>query len=300
MAKAAFEWTKEWRRLAYFIEERKGIKYIVATRNSDQEEYDPIQLDPPHKQPKQRDEHSKSTPHIALARLDSNSEDKILEFVNRWGLLGLWYVPHYTSIEYIRNEDDKESLLKEDNLTWFRHPHKNGRYGWREPLAVFKQAVMDYQEDLENINGKETNEERALVTDLRVNRVLEGCSPATSWYKESQKRVNGWRFNSLLSAIYLRTLLDHQAGILKKCRRKNCSKIFSSRNPVSEYCSEPCKKAFHTQASRNKSITLGILQDYEHINQKWLEEQINDLVGRGISGEKRLRKEIAKLIEYQS
>lgn len=218
----------------------------------------------PGEQPAAKDEH-KETPHGHLALLNPDDEREVLEFVNRWGLLGLWKVDEYRmwpfpavampdigayTYEKIDTPTGQATIgLGDDFSLWyltnaksesafFIEPHR-----FREPLALFARAVRQYQALCDVISSDDETPRPFYDRDGNlISNLAEECVPV---FDRAGAGWNmAWSCPSLLHTIYLRTMLDvTQRRRLKRCARKNCRAFFVPANPRAEYCSEACGNA---------------------------------------------------------
>lgn len=146
--KGAFEWSSKWRKLSYTIENQEGIDVITAVYGSEEDWYDPLDFRFDNR-PKYPEEIKHQDPGIALARINPNNYDDILEYANRWGLLGLWNVNRYRLAENLEPRRRYATDYKSGKYsTWYNHPRKRNMFSWQEPIRIFSAAVTEYQEIL--------------------------------------------------------------------------------------------------------------------------------------------------------
>ncbi|WP_226655883.1 hypothetical protein [Pseudalkalibacillus hwajinpoensis] len=60
-------------------------------------------------------EHDDAAPFVSLAKLNTENEDEILQFANKWGLLGLWKEKEY------KNADNLPQVPGLDFSLWFKN-----------------------------------------------------------------------------------------------------------------------------------------------------------------------------------
>lgn len=267
---------------------------IVAASGAEVEYYDPLTPQNITRRPRYPEECEGAAPHLDLARLDG-SVDGVLQFVNRWGLLGLWACPAYQKAEGLPIRSQATNLRGEKYSTWYHHPHKMGRYRWQEPLPLFAQAVRDFQETLDELTRIPQAGDRALIVQLRFNERLKGIRPLANY--EKQGWSIGWEFRSLLDVVHLLTLLDLLGGrTFRRCRKRRCGNIYLTKHPENQYCSDLCRKAHQIQRSRERRWADNIMMSHPDVDQAWLRKQVERLLEQGVSGEKRLKKVMSNLI----
>jgi len=148
--KEAFEWSSRWQHFSYEIKMQDGIEVICSVYGSEEIPYKPLKCEVSGNRPDRPKEQSKWGPAYALARLDTIKHDDILDFVNAWGLLGLWRVKRYQLADDIDwglpVRPTATNSLIEEYSTWYHHPHKMGGYRWQEPVSIFLAAVNEFQE----------------------------------------------------------------------------------------------------------------------------------------------------------
>lgn len=207
----------------------------------------------------------RKSPHEDLQRLDINDDNSILEFVNTWGLLGLWDVDCYSNWSPFFTGEFKH---------WF------GKAGWRnrkEPLEVFKKAAYHYQRWFDAIvrfglaeNGKERNH---LKWQISIDFDTEseygiapggfmlrtgGINPVPLWDEAKQTWYFGWSYRSLLHAIYFATFLDlterrDKTGGYRMCMNDYCRLPFLATRSTQKFCSKTCEKAQTMRNLRKKA-----------------------------------------------
>jgi hypothetical protein len=293
----AFGWASNWRKLKYKIEKVNGIECIVPIFKAEVEVYDPLKISNLSKRPKYPEKNN-ITPDIALARLDINDMEEIINFVNNFGLLGLWFHPDYSEAKDLEDIGGSTALNGIKYSNWYRHPHKKGVYAWMEPLNMFICAASDYIRFLENITisekTSELEESESILVHYFWKKQLKNVHIAP--LKDKKTWVLGWEYQSLLSAIYLKVALNKQAGeLIRKCRKKRCGKFFIADESENGFCSDVCKSAFFKGESINKKHKKELMEEYSGmVEEQLLSDFIDSLFENGISGKKRVEKRILK------
>ncbi|MDK2887922.1 MAG: hypothetical protein PWP72_800 [Thermoanaerobacter sp.] len=252
-----------WFRLEYELTEENGIAYITATDRPFDAWYQPLDVPPLTKQP-HRPEGWQQWPHMHLARLNTKSPEEILEFVNRWGLLGLWNIPGYCEWTPWLQEEYEPYQTKGVKLfheAWFSkhyiNPAYEGRRGpynlhrYREPLEAFIDAAQEFQMFVALANGEKPEgyrhapkspEDRKSEAQDILNRYLADCRPVT-WYiaKLKEQWHTHWQAPSLLHCCYLLVWFD-LTGLreYRRCRHRPCGGFFVATRPNVDYCSTRC------------------------------------------------------------
>ncbi|MEH7483337.1 hypothetical protein V7157_20190, partial [Neobacillus drentensis] len=286
MREEAFGWASYWRKLKYKIEKVNGIECIVPIFKAEVESYDPLKINNLPKRPKYPEEND-VTPDIALARLDLNNREEIINFVNEFGLLGLWFHPDYCEAKDLEDIGCSTSLNGIKFSNWYRHPKKRGVYAWMEPLSMFSCAASDYKRFLEKIAIAENTDElssESLLVYYFWKKQLRNVHMAP--LLDKKQWVLGWEYQTLLSAIYLKLALNKQAGkSIWKCRKKRCGKFFIADS--SGFCSDDCKSAHFKADSINKKHKKELMEEYNgKVEEQLLSDFIDSLFENGISGKR--------------
>lgn len=252
-----------WIRLKdYEIEEKQGIKFIIARDISHPESYNLFDFKLPDKQPNSPKEWN-SMPHLHLARLDISSTKSILEFVTKWGPLGLC--------------ETKYSSITEDILLQ-THIHQ-------EPLNDFIMAVKEFQDLCNNLseNLDYNNQDQIKKNQDILNTYIGECKPFTFF---SGQWMSFWNAPSLLHICYLYRWLDLlDFNDYHRCEHKKCSNIYIRNYPDQDYCSKDCKRQAKRLRNYYKNkvrqlwangqnigeISKKTRADIDQIN-KWIEE----------------------------
>ncbi|TEB08627.1 hypothetical protein Psch_02193 [Pelotomaculum schinkii] len=247
--------TTSWYHSKYTLKENNGIVYLVAEGGTKPEPYQPLEAQPPKKnnrnsQPYYPEEWN-CLPHINLARLDLNNQNDILDFVNRWGLLGLWEVKDYRYWSFWPYE--RFIMIHKDNpvVKTFSYHYINPDFmdgrsrshhqRYREPLDAFIKAAQEYQNCITLLEGDA--DDKSDAQDL-LNKYISDCHP-TAWYITEPKEqwTSHWQSPSLLHTCYLIRWMDLiSLRDYKRCKHKTCRKIFIAERPNERYCSFRCKE----------------------------------------------------------
>ncbi len=243
-------------------------------------------------------------PHEHLARINLADEDEILNFANRWGLLGLWEVSRYkkwqpTALFLGAGQKSKESSEtpqededsrcqpgvfsgKPQESPWFG---RGGLYDRQEPVPAFQRAAWDYQQlvnriaEFREIKDAEQRQEAAqtiingfdgekfpFFQDSTVSDRVPGLdllageetvSPQITWDEGTRAWLFGWKYRSLLHAIYFNAFLDmverkESGGGFSRCKNNACKRLFIAIKTNQKYCSRRCEKAQTTRKLRER------------------------------------------------
>lgn len=226
----------------YRITERNGIQYLVAEGGTEPKHYQPFEANPPQKKERHGQplypEDWNCLPHVNLARLDVNKTEDVIEFANRWGLLGLWKVNDFKGWSL---PGDKPTG-KPYSVHYINPDYLEGPYlYYQEPLVVFMLAVKKFQDMETFLEGNADDKSKA--QDL-INRFIKDCHP-TTWFiaKPREQWVSHWETPSLLHTCYLLRWMDLiSIKEYKRCRHKTCRKVFPISRPNEMYCSTRCKE----------------------------------------------------------
>ncbi|WP_140456852.1 MULTISPECIES: hypothetical protein [Priestia] len=129
--------------------------------------------------------------------------------------------------------------------------------------------------------GEERGEESELVFELTVqkyyqetfNLALEAVSPTISF--EKQETIWGWRFDSLLAAIYIMLSSDISNKLLpRRCAYVKCKTYFKPGREKNIYCTPECQEKAKTHRSREKKK----MEVYELWKAGKTVEEINNIV----------------------
>lgn len=239
----------EWFRSSYKLEKRGHIYYINSEEGSKVEKYSP-NVDPLEKQP-QYPKEWKTMPHIHLARLDIRKPEEVLDFVNRWGLLGLWRVKGYSEWPWPRYKDPEEKPLYYDRhfkVVFSEHYLKHGDLNngknyylcFQEPLPAFIDAAKEFQFMSNLLNGNADDKSEA---EEIISKYIKDIRPVV-WYLTEPKEQwsTHWDSPSLLHTCYLHIWMDLMAlRKYRKCNHERCNSFFVVSRSDEEYCSYRCK-----------------------------------------------------------
>lgn len=147
-------------------------------------------------------------------------------------------------------------------------------------------------------NAIDSESGKSLVPFLKLNEMLEDVSPQIFWSVKESAPSRGWKFPSLLSAIYLRIHLDFGEGRgFTHCKWKNCRKLFIPRNPANQYCNERCRNSDNTYRHKLSIWLENIKAQFPNRSEQEIEKLFYSLVEDGYSGEKRILMEIRKRLD---
>lgn len=298
----AFLWSSEWDRATYEIKKQNGVDVICAIYGTEKDPYKPLEIIESYR-PEKPSEKNNLSPAGALACINTNDHMQILDFVNQWGLLGLWRVDRYKLrndyLDQLPHRPHESSSIYGKFSGWYHHPNKSRGYRWQEPVAVFAAAVEEYKEILEELEQvKSGTAKSVLLSNMRINDCLRGIRPALSWDTNKMEWVPGWKFISLLDAIYLRLFISSQSGKhWSRCKYENCRDWFLAINPSAIYCSERCAKNQSKYNSRNDTIINAICKQYPSVNSELLRNKCEELLNEKGIGEVKLKKIINEFIE---
>jgi hypothetical protein len=292
-----FEWASLWRKVVYKLVIVNGVECIVADGRKEVTYYDPLEIGNLHKRPKYP-EGNENSPAMALARLDVEDRNEIIKFVNKFGLLGLWFHPNYSEANGLEEIGESSFMDNTRYSNWYRHPKKSGIYAWMEPLMLFKKAAHDFQQFLESVTAVEEREEPdperiySIPVELHWREQLKSIHPAPVW--KGNKWEWGWEYRSLLSALYLKVFINKKAGkVIRRCIRRGCGKFFETDHPEKGPCSDSCKGAYHTANSKNRKYKQELIKKYgNQFDSDVLASFIDNLLEKGVSGKRRIEKKI--------
>ena len=298
----AFQGSTKWFRIKYEITEQEGVQVISAQSGSEVEWFDPLTFFVPSRRPRGEYEQVEFSPHTALARLNCKNENEILDFVNQWGLLGLWRVPDYQEADTLKHKD-KNIFSKEKPSIWFHHPHKTKQHRWQEPLKIFIEAAEEYQKLFSEIEylsdiGEEEKSKAILSITFKLNSQLNGIRPGISW-NEKGEQFAIWQFSSLYAAIHLQTYLNLLEGrFFRRCKHKKCRRFFVTTHPENQYCSDFCRTSYLVQSHRIRQWKSELLHQFliPGVDRIWLEEQIDLLLKQPGVGPKKAAQKLKSLI----
>lgn len=137
----------------YEITQVNGIDFLTIKKGSSENIYDPLAFESNLKRPIKPEDHLDFGPHVALARINPNKVEEILDFVNKWGLLGLGKTEKYSNLHWLSELIDSDDFFKEyhhsDDL--FKNAKRRRGERDREPVVVLQQAIRDYQQMIEGL-----------------------------------------------------------------------------------------------------------------------------------------------------
>ncbi len=215
---------------------------------------------------------------IDMANLDLSDNDKILKFVNNYGLLGL--IDFYEKQPLNRNINSISFGIEKilfPNLLITNNPENPFFIIYHEPIEHFKQAVADFQRSCWVIANnfdkpKDVFDNDMIVQPKNIDRqkfVSDLWKQELRWYEDYNKTnmtlINkkgkpafAVSVNSLLDYAYSKLALNVGNGkILKICesfykRTGNMCGNFYWRNGKQKYCSKTCAERATKQERREK------------------------------------------------
>lgn len=232
-----------WWKCRFELVKDDGLRVIRPSLDSQVEFYDPLKEGKrPEVQLSQAvDAGQFWAPHVHLARV--KNEEGVLEFANRWGLLGLWGIKRYRTF-----------FPDEGKRDWFRwefppgvKPSFASLVCRQEPVEVFLVAAEDYQTWLSNLEHGQAEDTVSLFE-------LEECSPKLSYSPGEGGWNLAWGIDSLYSAIFLRTALDLAGGSygFRRCKWTKCGRFFLAKNERDVFCSFRCQNNYFATRSKEK------------------------------------------------
>ncbi|MDR9755788.1 MAG: hypothetical protein RJR35_03445 [Thermoanaerobacterales bacterium] len=140
--------------------------FLSAVRDSKPEWYQPTEYRSPEIRPNKPKDWN-IAPHLHLANLNLEKQDEILEFVNCWGLLGLWNVKgegwgfSEWPWPYVGEKPEmyQEGMFGNKYSSRYINPYYENKKGgyylhrYREPLDAFIFAAKRFQEFMRLLNG---------------------------------------------------------------------------------------------------------------------------------------------------
>jgi hypothetical protein len=301
-----------WRKCLYEIKDKGGVPTIVSISRSLVSEYNPLEIAPLEVQPETAADHFENSPHMALLHLDTKNEDDIIKFVNRWGLLGLRFIEKYSRADDLPSahqdiipNSTPSSRVNRDRFqvpvysSWYEDRTKKTPYKRQEPLPMFVKAVLDYQLICNTLlKGND------FVCVMELNYFLEGVSPANYWIEEDEANSGrekvkgrwqaGWRFRSLLEALYLQFSLHLNAGGIRQCKKKGCFNYFVQSQFDPDYCSKACKWNENNKNSQIKKKKEQIYIEFPSIDRIAIEQTIDKLINQNENDIRNWRKYIVQ------
>lgn len=260
-------------KFSYELAEDKGVLVVRPKVDSGYSSYNPLtEGSPPAKQLRRPNDKDKFWgPHIHLARVKTESD--VLEFANKWGLLGLWNVEKYSKLDHLQDIGSTYGLLG-NYSKWYRWelppdldvPYisldpDTGEYKATGPRSfgsqiTFQEPVAEFLEAAEEFRVWEKNltytEEQA---ELQTYDLPKACRPAISYNPTTGRWIIVWDLWSLHDAIYLRTAFERAEGGSKGfhyCKR--CGEVFLRKHLKDEFCSRLCQSNYHSLKSKKAKI----------------------------------------------
>lgn len=213
---------------------------------------------------------------MKLANLNTNNLESIKEFVNEYGLLGIYYFRHslpeemqsdfLTNAKHIENVSDfqREVELFRLFLTLLTALRKGDS---KELYSIFfkqidllqqatktpglQEASIILTQNMDNISEYSNTLVLWTINDV-LHRGTSGINPHYRMFDDVV--ISDWSYTSLLSAIYLMAFQAGQKNEFPEC--DVCYSLFvkSSNRPVKLYCSNTCKETAKKRRQRSKRL----------------------------------------------
>jgi hypothetical protein len=260
-----------WFRLDYSMVKKDNELYIATHKDSTVTKYQPFDTQPPkdkkgrnYGQPEYPEEWN-DLPHLHLARLNTEKEEGVLDFVNSWGLLGLWKCKDYLNWPLFSHH--KEFSYRDKDGSVFSSSYINSvierksrfyYHRYQEPLIVFIKAVKEFQQVITLLDGSLDDKSDA---EEFINKYIAECKPVTWYVSQPEQWTTHWQTPSQLHTCYLLIWMD-LLGLRKYryCKHDSCGKIFIQGRPNEDYCSFRCKenaKVARYRARQKEALTNG-------------------------------------------
>jgi len=273
-------WTARWVKRRYYIEDG----YIKPIAGSRLEEYDPFTYHKSHIKPSDDKRQTKGILYLEFANLDLNDDKQIESFVNKYGLLGLYFWENPTT-----NEVEKyfpQYPLQPSGM----HPRPlSDPCFWdylSEPIELFRSEISTVQNIIKLHHGtmkvdlvaitesldmlapgsamttpRDSIETKhfilnghaySLLTSL-MNAKISRVRPIAQFIKNDEKVVytHRFEFSSLIDTIYFMLHMD-MAGIRPPQICAKCKTTYIPGRKASIYCSTACAKAEVSRRQRVK------------------------------------------------
>lgn len=243
-------------------ENKQGEKAVIPKRNADLEEYNPT-----------ADSKEILIALLNTGRLMRNSsvesaEELILNFVNRYGLLGaiaelplnknfynheLVFIDNniFTAGGVMSTENFENiffSKTKPKITTAFELDDYISSRNYSEPLTWIATYISELYEIL--LLSEKYKTEPDAISFLLNNKLKTNIRYSLTVTDKIQMH---YEFNSLMAVLNftMANLLSAEGSPLKIC--KHCGKAFISENKRAEFCSERCRNQFNVYKSRAKA-----------------------------------------------
>lgn len=247
-----------WWRCRFEIVKDEGIPVIRPVLDSTVDFYSPLKDGSrPKRQIQYPDDKSQLwAPHAHLARV--NTEDEILEFVNHWGLLGLWKMKRYAKADFMPERDTIKPMFDYEHSKWYLWNFPDGvkpafptEVCHQEPLSEFMAAADNYKEWLRNLTYSREEGMNSAYS-------IPGCSPNIIFDASNNRWELLWSYENLLAAIYLSTAIGCAGGEygFKSCKHKKCGKPFLAKHEGDQFCSTRCQNNYFSGANKRAKRQL--------------------------------------------
>jgi hypothetical protein len=235
-----------WFKANFTLETVNEISYIVS--NSSWTLYKLPEYQPPQKQPLHPEDWNKNAPHLWLNKVKTDNLESILDFVNKWGLLGLWRVKEYREWRPDKSESEFHTGEFGDRISpqylaeaYLENPDKykesSASPPLREPLPPVIEAINEFQTFMKHMEEISNAEKAANL----LNKYLRDCGPCV-FCTDSEDLKTKWIAPSLLNYCYLMVWLDKtNARDYRRCQNRHCNTIFIPKRRDAKFCSNQCQ-----------------------------------------------------------
>lgn len=229
--------------------------------------------------------------YFKWANIDKEYQDVLMQytekFISDFGLLQIWpkidkIFPTYNS-ELIKIFEQVEGggFISVDK-GWAYHNELDSYEV--EPLIF----ILEY---ISILYMHHTQKEYPYTFDVDINCKVSYLMDGHSISFE------GAGLHLLIDLAYLHTVADPDQEF-RQCEREGCPTMFyADRVKNKRFCTTKCKNKFNIRQTRRKALKEKLLQKYKTINQDWLIKQIDFLFEQGISGDKKIEKNLEELIK---
>lgn len=108
---------------------------------------------------------------------------------------------------------------------------------------------------------------------------------------------NGTGLHLLADLAYLHAVADPDQEF-RQCEEEGCKTyLFADKKKNQRFCCRQHKSRFNVRQTRKRELKEKLLQKYKTVNQDWLIKQIDFLFEQGISGDKKIEKNLEELIK---
>ncbi|MBP1950041.1 hypothetical protein [Virgibacillus litoralis] len=140
-----------------------------------------------------------------------------------------------------------------------------------------------------------TKKGQTLIPFLHLNEILKDVHPQVFPDIVNHSISKGWRFDSLLSAIYLRLTMDWEEGKeFIECTWRKCNRLFIPNRKDNQHCSDSCHNNDKTDRANQRKWLEEALSEFNSHSQSKIEQLFNSLIEAGYSGKVSILDEIRK------